>query len=135
MTAIAVHDDGSGIPQELLEAAEIDGAGRWSVFRNVTLPLLGPAMVQPQWDAAIELALADPNRWVVQQLASIPVSEFPVVGPDGRGNSGGMILAMASINEPTQSPTLPPTRPPSPRMPFSSPSAMQTLPATLTMAS
>ena len=32
-----------GIPQELLEAAEIDGATRWGVFRNVTLPLLGPA--------------------------------------------------------------------------------------------
>jgi multiple sugar transport system permease protein len=32
-----------GIPAELLEAAEIDGAGRWSVFRNVALPLLGPA--------------------------------------------------------------------------------------------
>jgi multiple sugar transport system permease protein len=32
-----------GIPQELLEAAAIDGAGSWSVFRNVTLPLLGPA--------------------------------------------------------------------------------------------
>jgi len=32
-----------GIPQELLEAAAIDGAGRWSTFRNVTLPLLGPA--------------------------------------------------------------------------------------------
>jgi len=29
-----------GIPQELYEAAEIDGAGRWSQFRNVTLPLL-----------------------------------------------------------------------------------------------
>lgn len=32
-----------GIPQELLEAASIDGAGHWSVFRNVTVPLLGPA--------------------------------------------------------------------------------------------
>ncbi|HWQ13794.1 MAG TPA: sugar ABC transporter permease [Roseiflexaceae bacterium] len=29
-----------GIPQELYEAAEIDGAGRWSQFRSVTLPLL-----------------------------------------------------------------------------------------------
>ncbi len=28
-------------------------------------------------------ALADPERWVVQQLASIPVSVFPVQGPDG----------------------------------------------------
>ncbi len=32
-----------GVPQELLEAATIDGAGHWSLFRNVTLPLLGPA--------------------------------------------------------------------------------------------
>jgi multiple sugar transport system permease protein len=32
-----------GIPQELLEAASIDGAGHWSIFRNVTVPLLGPA--------------------------------------------------------------------------------------------
>ena len=32
-----------GVPQELLEAASIDGASRWSIFRNVTLPLLGPA--------------------------------------------------------------------------------------------
>ena len=36
------------------------------------------------WEAAVERALADRERWVVQQLASIPVSEFPVLGPDGR---------------------------------------------------
>ncbi|MEN9938411.1 MAG: hypothetical protein RLZZ387_4990 [Chloroflexota bacterium] len=29
-----------GISQELYEAAEIDGAGRWSQFRSITLPLL-----------------------------------------------------------------------------------------------
>ena len=46
--------------------------------------MLGPAVSQAEWEAAIDLALADPNRCVVQQLASIPVSEFPVVGPDGR---------------------------------------------------
>jgi multiple sugar transport system permease protein len=32
-----------GIPEELVEAASIDGARPWGVFRNVTLPLLGPA--------------------------------------------------------------------------------------------
>jgi len=31
-----------GIPHELIEAAQIDGAGTAGVFRNVTLPLLGP---------------------------------------------------------------------------------------------
>jgi len=30
------------IPSELYEAAEVDGAGRWSRFRNITLPLLSP---------------------------------------------------------------------------------------------
>ena len=33
-----------GMPQNLYEAAEIDGAGEWSKFRNLTLPLLSPAI-------------------------------------------------------------------------------------------
>jgi ABC-type sugar transport system permease subunit len=32
------------IPQELYEAAKIDGASRWAQFRHVTLPLLKPAL-------------------------------------------------------------------------------------------
>lgn len=32
-----------GVPQELLEAAEVDGAGRWQRFRAVTLPAIWPA--------------------------------------------------------------------------------------------
>ena len=32
----------SNIPQELYEAAEIDGAGRWARFRHVTWPQLAP---------------------------------------------------------------------------------------------
>lgn len=34
-----------GVPPELLEAAEIDGAGRWSKFRNVTLPMISPTLL------------------------------------------------------------------------------------------
>jgi multiple sugar transport system permease protein len=30
------------IPNELYEAAEIDGAGRWALFRKITIPLLSP---------------------------------------------------------------------------------------------
>ena len=33
-----------GIPQELLDAANVDGAGRWAQFRHVILPLLTPAI-------------------------------------------------------------------------------------------
>ncbi len=32
-----------GIPEELLEASEIDGASKWTTFRSVVVPLLGPA--------------------------------------------------------------------------------------------
>ncbi len=31
-----------GIPRELLEAARLDGAGHWQIFRRVVLPLSGP---------------------------------------------------------------------------------------------
>ncbi|MDX6227642.1 MAG: raffinose/stachyose/melibiose transport system permease protein [Frankiales bacterium] len=33
-----------GIPGELTEAAEVDGASRWDVFRHIKLPLLGPTI-------------------------------------------------------------------------------------------
>ncbi|GGS96646.1 carbohydrate ABC transporter permease [Nonomuraea spiralis] len=33
-----------GIPNELIEAAQIDGATPWETFRYVTLPLLGPTI-------------------------------------------------------------------------------------------
>lgn len=33
-----------GVPRELYEAAEIDGAGPWARFRNITLPLISPVL-------------------------------------------------------------------------------------------
>jgi hypothetical protein len=45
--------------------------------------LIGPSLSKEDWQKAIDEALAGTERWVVQQLASIPVSEFPVVGPEG----------------------------------------------------
>lgn len=33
-----------GVPQALLEAAKIDGAGRWQQFRHVTLPMISPTI-------------------------------------------------------------------------------------------
>lgn len=33
-----------GIPEELTEAAQIDGASWWQVQRNITIPLLGPTI-------------------------------------------------------------------------------------------
>ncbi|GAI12243.1 unnamed protein product, partial [marine sediment metagenome] len=33
-----------GIPTELYEAAEIDGAGSWRKLRNITLPMMTPVL-------------------------------------------------------------------------------------------
>jgi hypothetical protein len=46
--------------------------------------VIGPSLSRQEWEAALDKALADGERWVVQQLASIPVSAFPVLAPDGR---------------------------------------------------
>jgi multiple sugar transport system permease protein len=32
------------VPQELYEAAELDGAGRWALVRHITLPLMSPVV-------------------------------------------------------------------------------------------
>jgi sn-glycerol 3-phosphate transport system permease protein len=34
----------AGVPQDLLDAATIDGAGAWRRLRSITLPLLGPTL-------------------------------------------------------------------------------------------
>src|SRR5207302_887361 len=34
----------AAIPREVLEAARVDGASEWDVFRRVTVPLLGPVI-------------------------------------------------------------------------------------------
>jgi len=49
-----------GIPPELVEAAEIDGARTWGIFRNVTLPLLGPVtLFLVVWSSINALQLFD----------------------------------------------------------------------------
>ncbi|MDX2015732.1 MAG: hypothetical protein SFW67_36395 [Myxococcaceae bacterium] len=44
--------------------------------------VVGPAVTARAWDDALEQALRAPDTMVVQQLAPLPVMEFPVVGRD-----------------------------------------------------
>ena len=49
-----------GVPQELVEAAAIDGASRWSSFWRVTWPMLGPAtLLLVVWSTISALQLFD----------------------------------------------------------------------------
>ena len=34
----------AGVPRELMEAARVDGANEWQVFRRITVPLLAPVL-------------------------------------------------------------------------------------------
>ncbi len=43
--AITVYAGLSQVPGDLIEAAQIDGAGRWQIFRDVIFPLLLPIFV------------------------------------------------------------------------------------------
>lgn len=42
LLAISLHAGLTQIPREVIEAARVDGASAWQVFRNVTLPFLRP---------------------------------------------------------------------------------------------
>jgi N,N'-diacetylchitobiose transport system permease protein len=42
LLAISLHAGITQIPRDVIEAARVDGAGAWQVFRNVTLPYLRP---------------------------------------------------------------------------------------------
>jgi multiple sugar transport system permease protein len=49
-----------GVPQELIEAAAIDGAGKWSTFWHVTRPVLGPAtLLLVVWSTISAMQLFD----------------------------------------------------------------------------
>jgi hypothetical protein len=46
--------------------------------------VLGAALADGDWQAVLARSLADPERWVLQQLTPLPVNEFPVASGNGR---------------------------------------------------
>jgi trehalose transport system permease protein len=62
------------IPRELYEAAEVDGASTWQRFRNITLPLLRPAIT-----SAIIIRGIDAFRIFVHPLALGVSGQVPVL--------------------------------------------------------
>lgn len=58
------------IPHDLYEAAEIDGAGRWSLFRNITIPLLSPTTFFLTIIATIGTFKAFNHIWMMKEIAA-----------------------------------------------------------------
>jgi multiple sugar transport system permease protein len=64
-----------GIPTELYESAEIDGAGAWRKFRNITLPLMTPVIL---YDIIIGLSFG----------LQVFTSAYILTGGGSRGGAG-----------------------------------------------
>jgi multiple sugar transport system permease protein len=68
------------IPKELTEAAEIDGASSWNVFRHITFPLLSPTTYFLSLIAIIGTFKAFNTIWVMRDGAALGTTDpFSVV--------------------------------------------------------
>lgn len=72
-----------GVPRDLYEAAEIDGAGRWSRFWNVTLPLISPVTL---------FQLITGVVWSLQYFTQAYVISGIMGGNPETGYPGGSLL-------------------------------------------
>jgi multiple sugar transport system permease protein len=85
-----------GVPQELIEAAAIDGASRWSTFWRITWPMLGPAtLLLVVWSSISALQLFDEVFFVTKggPLGRTSVVVFYVYRLAFEQGLGGLSLA------------------------------------------
>ncbi len=63
------------IPGEMYEAAKVDGAGRWSLFRHITLPLLSPTTFFLSLIAIIGTFKAFNHIWVLRDAGALGTTD------------------------------------------------------------
>jgi alpha-glucoside transport system permease protein len=93
-----------GIDPELLEAARLDGAGEWQVFRRVTFPLLGPTLAVVSTTMIITslktfdivYTLTNGN-YDTEVIANLMVKEMFTFGDFGRASAVAVVLLVAII--------------------------------------
>ncbi len=88
------------IPHELYEAAEIDGAGRWQIFRHITIPLLSPVTFYLALIAFIGTFKAFNHIYVMRvpsALGTVDVTSVTIFDTFYKQNSFGYAAAQAII--------------------------------------
>ncbi len=88
------------IPHELYEAAKIDGAGRWALFRHITVPLLSPTTFFLSVISVIGTFKAFNHVWVLRDAASLGTTDTVSVyffETFFRGARFGYATAMAMV--------------------------------------
>ncbi|MFP4407420.1 MAG: carbohydrate ABC transporter permease, partial [Spirochaetaceae bacterium] len=78
-TTIIVMAGLTGINEDLYEAAFIDGANRWQLFRSVTLPLLRPTMLYIT---------------ITSLIGGLQIFDIPRVLTNGRGAPDNALTTM-----------------------------------------
>ncbi|MCZ7543638.1 MAG: sugar ABC transporter permease [Anaerolineae bacterium] len=63
------------IPNELYEAAKIDGGSRWAIFRHITLPLLSPTTFFLSLIAVIGTFKAFNHIWVLRHASALGTTD------------------------------------------------------------
>jgi alpha-glucoside transport system permease protein len=93
-----------GIDPELLEAARVDGANEWQVFRKVTFPLLGPTLAVVSTTMIItSLKTFDivytltSGNYDTNVIASLMIKEMFTFGDFGRASAVAVVLLLAII--------------------------------------
>lgn len=78
----------NSIPREIYEAARVDGASGWSLFRRITFPLLNPSLV-----LSVIMATASPSIGILQLFTQ--VMNLRMYDPGGPlGSTSTVVLYM-----------------------------------------
>nr|WP_127359487.1 sugar ABC transporter permease [Actinacidiphila soli] len=97
----------AGVPRELMEAARVDGANEWQVFRKVTVPLLAPVLIVVLVTLMINVMKVFDLVYIIAPQPSQPaanvlalqlyVSSFGGGNNQGLGSAIGVILLLLVI--------------------------------------
>lgn len=96
------------VPKELEESAELDGAGRWQVIRNVVLPMIAPSITViffltmnssfKTYDVLVSLTNAGPSTmWHGQAVNSTELIAFNIMQTGSVENNMSLAQAKAVI--------------------------------------
>lgn len=93
-----------GIDAELLEAARVDGASEWQVFRKITLPLLGPTLAVVSTTMIITslktfdivYTLTNGN-YDTDVIANLMIKQMFTFGDFGRASAVAVVLLLAIV--------------------------------------
>lgn len=95
------------VPPELIEGAEIDGAGRWSVLRHVTIPMVMPAITIclfltlsntfKLFDQNLALTNGAPQSQTEMVALNIVNTMFSRVGEEGVGQAKAVLFVVVVV--------------------------------------